>query len=89
MCLPDRIWLQAVGSGPLTMNDQSHNIAFAIWRIWLDFDKLMINKHYDSHDPSASLWKNQPYAFLNLKSPPGLAAEEAAMFYFTPCFELV
>ena len=31
----------------------------------------------------------QPYAFLSLKSPPSLAAEEAAMFYFTPCFELV
>ena len=31
----------------------------------------------------------QPYAFLNLKSLPGMAAEEAAMFYFTPCFELV
>ena len=31
----------------------------------------------------------QPYAFLNLKSPPSLSAEEAAIFYFTPCFELV
>ena len=30
------------------------------------------------------LGRTQPYAFLNLKSPPSLAAEEAAMFYFTP-----
>ena len=32
-----------------------------------------------------TLARNQSYAFLNLKILPGLAAEEAAMFYFTPC----
>ena len=36
-----------------------------------------------------TLITEQPYAFLNLKSLPGMAAEEAAMFFFTPCFELV
>ena len=32
---------------------------------------------------------DQPYAFLSLKSLPCLAAEEAAMFYFALCFELL
>ena len=31
---------------PWQMNDQSHKIAFAIWRIWLDFDKSMIKNVY-------------------------------------------
>ena len=31
---------------PWQMNDQSHKIAYAIWRIWLDFDKSMIKNVY-------------------------------------------
>ena len=49
--------------------------------------ELLVLEYYKSqwaHKILSTITRQKPYAFLNLKSPPSLAAEEAAMFYFTP-----
>ena len=50
-----------------------------------DLEHLLISQRYIKGFYPNHLLPLQPYAFLNLKSPSSLAAEEAAMFYFTPC----
>ena len=69
------------------VNVKGHQLA----RYWVDvggrrpgeYQQLQLQKK----NKKGSLTRvryGQPYAILNLKSPPSLAAEEAAMFYFTP-----
>ena len=53
---------------------------------WLGVIKFLYQSHCTNWGHlNAYISIIQPYAFLNLKSPLSLAAEEAAMIYFTPC----